>query len=334
MSKRQAFKRTNRYKDGGKGGKLLAVFILFLFFILATTFYFFNYSGKYQLLFDSNSTSSKQQQFKLADTVAPLLSSSKMNHGIDKDVNQSDYKEDVDPEQHVVLPPAPTKNIAGKKTAKLAILVDDMGGSIAEAHALAAIGTPLSFAVIPGLRHDREVAIFAAGEGIDVLIHIPMQAKGYPLRRLESNGLLLEHTEEELQKRVLEYTSLLPQAKGANNHMGSAFTENSDKMRIVLKVLKSRGMFFVDSITTSGTTGLKVAAELKIPSARRDVFLDNEQDETYIKGQLLQAVTRAKKNGTAIAICHPHPETINSLAKNLPELKKQGVALVRISEVI
>jgi len=188
--------------------------------------------------------------------------------------------------------------------------------------------------IMPGVKHDRAVAAYAADQGIDILVHMPMQPKEYPQRRLESNGLLLEQSDEELRNRMLGYLQILPQAVGANNHMGSGFTEHSDKMRIVLKVLKEKGLFYVDSITTPKTTGLKVAAELKVSSARRDVFLDNEQNEGYIRGQLDQAVARARKNGRAIAICHPHPVTITTLVKVLPGLQSKDVKLVKLTRLV
>jgi polysaccharide deacetylase 2 family uncharacterized protein YibQ len=67
---------------------------------------------------------------------------------------------------------------------------------------------------------------------------------------------------------------------------------------------------------------------------RRDVFLDNEQNEAYIRGQLAKAVARARKWGQAIAICHPHPATIAALSKALPHLQQQGITLVSASRLV
>ena len=67
---------------------------------------------------------------------------------------------------------------------------------------------------------------------------------------------------------------------------------------------------------------------------RRNVFLDNEQERGYILGQLNQAVRMARKNGSAIAICHPHPATIRTLAAALPELARQGIKLVPVSQLV
>lgn len=161
-----------------------------------------------------------------------------------------------------------------------------------------------------------------------------MQSKGWPERRLEANGLLVAMGTVELQERVAGFLQRFPGAMGANNHMGSEFTEHEQQMEVVLQLLKSKNMFFIDSVTSPESAGLKVAHRLGIKSARRTVFLDNEQERNYILGQLKQAVRLARKNGTAIAICHPHSATIAALAASLPELAGQGVSLVRASQLV
>ncbi len=217
---------------------------------------------------------------------------------------------------------------------RLAIVIDDMGGSLSEARSLAAIGVPLTFSIIPGLQKYREVASFAASGGIETMIHIPMQSKGWPGRRLEANGLLVTMADDELRERVAGFIKDIPGAVGANNHTGSEFTEHADKMRSVLETLNEKGLFFVDSVTTPQTTGILVAHELGMRSARRNTFLDNEQERNYILGQLNQAVRLAKKNGAAIAICHPHPATIAALTSALPRLSSQGITLVSASKLV
>jgi polysaccharide deacetylase 2 family uncharacterized protein YibQ len=79
---------------------------------------------------------------------------------------------------------------------------------------------------------------------------------------------------------------------------------------------------------------MRLARELDMKTGRRSVFLDNEQDGAYIRGQLNQAVRLAKKTGGAIAICHPHPVTIQTLEAELPSLAQQGIALVPASQMV
>ena len=222
----------------------------------------------------------------------------------------------------------------GSGSGQLAIVIDDMGTSLHEARALAGIGVPLTFSIIPGLQHYREVAAFATSNGIETMIHIPMQSKGWPERRLESNGLLVSMADRDIVEHLEDFARNLPKAIGANNHMGSEFTEHEDKMRVVLETLKGRGLFFVDSVTSPRTVGGRLAKELGMKSGRRHVFLDNEQNGAYILGQLNQAVRLAKKTGMAIAICHPHPATIQTLKAALPGLEAQGITLVPASRLV
>ncbi len=218
--------------------------------------------------------------------------------------------------------------------ALVAIIIDDMGTTIQEAKSLAAIGVPLTFSIIPGLRSYREVAGFADSSGIETMIHVPMQSKGWPGRKLENNGLLVSMEAKEIAERVEGFVRSMPKAVGANNHTGSEFTEHEDKMRAVLNVLKGRGLFYVDSVTSPETVGEDLARELGMKSGRRQVFLDNEQNEPYILGQLNQAVRLAKRSGSAIAICHPHPVTIKTLEAALLGLAKQGITFVPVSRLV
>ena len=239
------------------------------------------------------------------------------------------------PKETTAIPapkPGTGKQPAGK--GHLAIIIDDMGTKIEEARALRSIGVPLTFSIIPGLRSFREVAAFAASNGIETMIHIPMQSKGWPQRRLEANGLLLSMDDASVKDHLEEFIRGLPKAVGANNHMGSEYTEHGDKMKVVLEVLKANNLFFIDSVTTPQSSALRLAREMGIRSGRRNVFLDNEQNQTYIQGQLDQAVRIARKTGMAISICHPHPTTIKTLTELLPGLAKQGITLVPVSELV
>jgi hypothetical protein len=164
------------------------------------------------------------------------------------------------------------------------------------------------------------------------MVHIPMEPQDYPQRRIESNGLLLSYEDREIESRVQGLVSVIPFAVGANNHMGSRFTENRGKMRVVLNVLKENRMFFIDSLTTPKSVGLTMAREMGLRAAARTApFLDNSQDVSAIKGQLASLTRLAVKKGSAVGICHPHQGTIRALSEELPLMKKQGVRFVYAS---
>jgi len=216
----------------------------------------------------------------------------------------------------------------------MAVIVDDMGTSVREADQLVAINLPITFAIIPGLANSRKVAAYAKTKGKGVMIHIPMEPQGYPEQRLEKNGLLVSQGTEEITARVRGFINDVPDAVGANNHMGSRFTENEDKMQPVLAVLKENGLFFVDSRTSSKSVGYSLAMKMGVPAGTRNVFLDNDQDVEAVKKQLREAARVANKRGSAIVICHPHPGTIQALKELMPILHREGINFVSAAQLV
>jgi polysaccharide deacetylase 2 family uncharacterized protein YibQ len=227
--------------------------------------------------------------------------------------------------------PHPVTTPKPKGTGEVAIIIDDMGSSMQELRALLSIKLPLTFSVIPSLAHAKGVAEAAHGAGAEVMVHMPMEPDGYPKQRLEKIGVLLNMEDPEIVERVNGYFRSVPFAVGANNHMGSRFTQDADKMEVVLKVLKGKGVFFVDSKTSPASVGYRTARALGLRCGVRQVFLDNVQDEALIGKQLAQVAAIARKRGAAIAICHPHPATIRALKAMMPELARSGIVFVHAS---
>ncbi len=241
------------------------------------------------------------------------------------------------PYTSVPAPAAPLPKKAGRRPSgpgSVAIIIDDMGAGMQEARELLAIGLPITFSVIPGLPKDRAVAELAHQQGGRVMIHMPMEPQGYPERRLEKNGLLLSQSEAEITERLRTYLQAVPHAVGANNHMGSRFTEDGEKMGLVLNILKEKGLFFIDSRTSPKSVGLQLAHQLGMEAGTRNVFMDNVQEVGPIKVQLEEAARIARRKGGAIAIGHPHPTTIRALREMMPELRDAGIKFVYVSELV
>jgi len=83
---------------------------------------------------------------------------------------------------------------------------------------------------------------------------------------------------------------------------------------------------------TSGQSVAKgIAAEEGIPVVKRDVFLDHDIDVKSIKRQFSRLIQMAWKNGYAVGIGHPHPETLQVLKEMLPMLSALRIELVPVS---
>lgn len=217
--------------------------------------------------------------------------------------------------------------------AKVAIIFDDAGGSLTDLEAIIDLGRPVAVAVLPGLRHSREVALLARAAGLEVFLHLPVEPED-ATKALGPGGITTAMTDEEIVQTVRDDLAWVPGAVGVNNHMGSRGTADARVMRAVLQVVKERSLIFVDSVTSSRSIAARVAAEMRIPRAARQVFLDNENDASYIRQQVRRLVALARQRGEAVAIGHVQRMTGRVLKEMLAEFDRQGVEIVPVSTLV
>ena len=237
-------------------------------------------------------------------------------------------------EPPVAEPVTPPEALRPSVRPRLAIIIDDMGPDIKKLAELLEVRGQLTIAIMPNMRDSGRISNLAAAKGLDVIMHMPMEPRELMEHNPGGGALLVAMSPEEIRVKVEESMKTVPDAIGINNHMGSRFTEDEQRMREVLKVVKRKDMLFVDSRTTANSVAGRVARDLGVPSADRNVFLDNTRDVDYIKTQLREAARLAKRSGKAIAIGHPYPETIKALREAVPGLAADGVDVVGVSEVV
>lgn len=216
---------------------------------------------------------------------------------------------------------------------RVAIVIDDMGYQLNMAKQLIAIDLPLSFSVLPFSPYGHKVAELALAKGKDVLLHLPMEPKSYPGITPGPGGLYRSMPPSELSEQASKNLDFLPQAVGVNNHMGSRFTEDRQAMLPVLRVVKDRGLFFVDSYTSPNSKAYELAGEMQMKRGRRGVFLDHDQDQEAVEHQLEALIHLAQNGHGVIAIGHPHTTTLNALRRYTKRLKEE-VRLVPVSQIV
>lgn len=221
----------------------------------------------------------------------------------------------------------------GAQGPRVAIIFDDAGGSLDDLEAIITLQRPVTVAVLPGLRFSREVAERARVAGLEVLLHLPLEAEDTS-KALGPGGITSEMSNEEIAAVVRDDLLSVPGAIGINNHMGSKGTADERIMRAVLGVARERRLMFVDSFTSPRSIGVRLAAEMGIPTARRAVFLDNEDTPDAIRTQLTRLMALAVQRGEVIAIGHAHRLTARVLQEMLVEFDQQGIQLVPISTIV
>lgn len=218
--------------------------------------------------------------------------------------------------------------------ARAAIIIDDMGQSLEMARKFMAIPIPITFAVLPYQRHSKEIAELAHSRGHEVILHLPMEPHGYPKVDPGQGALLLSMSRENLIENLRKAIDATPDLSGVNNHMGSRFTEEADPMKTVLEEIHRRGLYFIDSCTSPESAAPGVARKLRLPFRQRDVFLDNEQSDDSIRGQVQQLIRKARVEGTAVAIGHPHESTLNVLRQEAARFGREQVQIVPARDLV
>jgi hypothetical protein len=221
---------------------------------------------------------------------------------------------------------------------RVAIVIDDFGynGSDA-ARGLIDLDHPVTVSVLPHCPMTRELAQYAHDAGQEVIVHVPMEPASYPGTDPGEGALMTGQSREEITRLSESAVADVPYAVGANNHMGSAFTTFHIEMRVFMQTLSRRGLYFLDSMTTPSSVGLAEAARAGVPAARNRMFIDSpldEQGRVDVRSQLDELVAIARKNGSAVGIGHPHPETLRVLKRELPRIESEGIELVHVSELV
>lgn len=216
---------------------------------------------------------------------------------------------------------------------RIVIVLDDLGLNRGATRRAIALPGPLTLSFMTYADHLETLGASARAAGHELLLHVPMEPRDpsidpgpQALIRGQSDELLRENLRWGL-KRLKGYV-------GINNHMGSGFTTDEAGMRVVLSELRERGLLFLDSRTAGSSQGIAVARDLGVPAVARDVFLDHEVSRPFIRRQLETTEALARRQGVAIAIGHPHSETLDLLEEWLPSLAERGFQLVPVSAVV
>jgi uncharacterized protein len=229
---------------------------------------------------------------------------------------------------HAPAPPHPEA-----RSSKLAIILDDVGSDPAALDAIYALHYPLTLSILPNHPRSAQIAEEARRLGYEIMLHLPMESVGNETP--EPQELKPGMSSSQISVTLNDMLASVPDAAGVNNHQGSLATSNPRLMGELMPLLHARHLFFIDSRTTTATTAYEHAQSAGVPSAFRNVpFLDDVQEVGAIRRQLQLAFKDAREKHEAIAIGHPHPETLRALAELLPQAESQGVHLVHAADLV
>ncbi len=223
-------------------------------------------------------------------------------------------------------PPKPQKRkvVHTATKPKLAIIIDDVA-TRSQVKAIKQVGIPLTMSFLPPSKTRPNTQILAKNEKI-YMIHLPMEALHW--NKEEPFTLHVGDSQQKISQYIADLKGLFPRVKFINNHTGSKFTANEISMNRLVVALNENKISFIDSRTTAQTKAPKVMKNFGLKYMARDVFLDHHMEKSYVLKQIKLAVKTAKLHGTAIAIGHPHPNTLKALKESKAILREVNVVYI------
>lgn len=234
-------------------------------------------------------------------------------------------------------PPVPDKitiPVQPLKIKAVAIIIDDVGHNHPAARPFIEMDHPVALSILPNRPFSRELASEAFHRGKTILLHLPMQPTGYPEVDPGPGAILLSYDEGEIRQILEQDVADLPGIAGINNHMGSLATTDPRVMKDVLEFAAEKGLFFVDSRTTPKSIALQLARQMNIPSAERNVFLDNERTPSAIDARTDELLNLADEKGWAIGIGHPNMETASALERMARKARERNIQWISLESLI
>ncbi|MBF0381694.1 MAG: divergent polysaccharide deacetylase family protein [Magnetococcales bacterium] len=264
---------------------------------------------------------------KVLDVIAPPPANGK------KIVYEEHFVEDFKyPEPDPLFAP-PKRTNRKRAKMRLALIIDDLGYNSWVSKSISRLPADITLAVLPGGIASHDVVEIAKKTGKELILHQPMQPRGYPGVRPGPKALLDGMGPDKIRRVLLDNLAEFTTAVGINNHMGSFLTTKKEAMDVVMEVLAEEKLFFVDSRTSTRTVAESRALAHGVPTVRRDVFIDNNQDKASILKQLYLLESLAH-NGPVVGIGHPYPGTLAALEEWIPTLEAKGIVLARVSQLL
>lgn len=229
-------------------------------------------------------------------------------------------------------PPAPPVTLAEGQHPQIVLIIDDMGLAPALSVRATKLPAPVTLSYLSYAGGLAGQVAAAKERGHEIMLHLPMEPLGKD--NPGAGALKTAMDEDEIRELTIKALDSFEGYAGVNNHMGSKFTLQRNKMDVVVEVLRERGLYFVDSRTSPRSVAAEAARAAEVPTATRDVFLDDVRTPEAVRGELARLEALAHRKGLAIAIGHPHAVTLEALEEWIPKAEAKGYRFVPVSKIV
>jgi polysaccharide deacetylase 2 family uncharacterized protein YibQ len=215
---------------------------------------------------------------------------------------------------------------------KIAIVIGGLGLSrAATIAAIQQLPPEVTLAFAPYAPNLEAQIAEARAAGHEVVLQLPMEPNGYPANDPGPHTLLTTAAAADNIARLHWLLSRFTGYVGVTNYMGAKMSTSAEALRPILTDLQTRGLMFLDARETTNSVAGALAAEIGLPNAVTNRFLDTEASRSGVDARLLELERIAATSGGAIGIGYAYPVTIERVATWIRTLRGKNVALAPIS---
>jgi uncharacterized protein len=220
---------------------------------------------------------------------------------------------------------------------RIAVVIDDFGLTYpknVKDEEWQKIAWPVTFAVMPESPRTRKSAEETAKNGHELIVHFPFD----PFLSLKLDKQAADPEDVKKVAALLEKSlKQIPGPVGLNNHRSYYGTMNRPLMEAFMRLLKPKGLYFLDSKVSPKTVAYEEAKKAGIPAAINTIFLDEAKvhDKPFCTRMLRRGAALARKHGSAIVIGHHYFHgTFECLRDEVPKLQAEGFDFVFASALL
>ena len=146
--------------------------------------------------------------------------------------------------------------------------------------------------------------------------------------------VLVHYTDDAIRAIVDEATHTVPNFSGFANLKGARATGDSRVANTVLGVVRKNHGYFLEIAPTSRSVVRSVARSLGLPYAAVTERIDSRATAAQVEAALLRLAGVAQTRGKIVVSIPPTAAAIAGLTAQLPVLKRNGIRMTYVSEVV
>jgi polysaccharide deacetylase 2 family uncharacterized protein YibQ len=225
---------------------------------------------------------------------------------------------------------------ANEPRPRVAIVLTSLGlSSAATESAIQGLPGAVTLAFQPYSDNLQQWINLARAAGHEVLLNLPLEPLDYPTNDPGPQALFTAFEPGENLDRLNWALSRVTGYVGVATHMGSRFTTSRESMSPVVRVLRDRGLLFLDTRASARSVATALATEVGVPRVINDRFLDaRDLSRASIDARLEEVERIAREVGVSVAIGQGYPVTIERIRAWVQTLDTKGLVLAPVSAVV